>query len=151
MNTRWAWYDGYSHSTWVGNNRRKWTVIPVWFLHVHRLTGGAWNSFLNEVWELFVDFNYPPCCWTSLAHVIGNLTLSIVTRTCGSSSLKAVTLVLLFSILSKPASSHLSNTQPQSLERRLPFLPCSVSCDVSPRGRFVSYHVFITRRSTMVV
>lgn len=92
------------------------------------------NSFLNEVWEFLVDFNYPSYCWTSLAHIIENW-LCII-RTTGISSLKAVTLVLFFLILSKLTSSHPSNIQPQKLGRELKFFHYCIFCDLSLCGSF---------------
>ena len=54
----------------AGNNRNNSYTSLV--LTCSQAQEGAWNSLLNEVWEFFVDFNYPSSCWTSLARIIEN-------------------------------------------------------------------------------
>jgi len=54
----------------AGNNRNN--SYPSLVLTCSQAQEGAWNSLLNEVWEFFVDFNYPSSCWTSLARIIEN-------------------------------------------------------------------------------
>lgn len=112
----------------AGNNRRKWTVIPGCFSQVHRLKERAWNSFLNEVWEFFVDFNYPSCCWTSLAHIIENW-LCII-RTTGIFSLKAVTLLLIPHSLKTYQQSSLKYTTSETGEKDRKFFHYYISCDL---------------------
>ena len=123
------------------NNRRKWTIIPVWFLHVHRLTEGARNSSLNEVWEFFVDFNYPSQSWTSLAHIVEN---RLYIRTTGIPSWEAVPLVLLIPHSLKTHLHHLSNTQCQELGRNNWNSSVTVFPVISAyMGAFVSYYLCI--------
>lgn len=96
---------------------------------------GAWNSFLNEVWEFFVDFNYPSYCWTSLADVIENW-LCII-RTTGISSSEAVTLGLLIPhSLRTYQQPSLKHTTLETGEKQLKFFHCPGSCDFSLGRRF---------------
>lgn len=96
---------------------------------------GAWNSFLNEVWEFFVDFNYPSYCWTSLADVIENW-LRII-RTTGISSSEAVTLGLLIPhSLRTYQQPSLKHTTLETGEKQLKFFHCPGSCDFSLGRRF---------------
>lgn len=90
---------------------------------------GAWNSFLNEVWEFFVDFNYPSYCWTSLVDIIENW---LCNRTTGIPSSEAVTLV--FSIphsLQAHQQPPLRHTTLEVGKKKLKFFQCCISCDFS--------------------
>lgn len=137
----WGWkqWKINSHPSLVLTGwRRRWKVILVWF------TGsrGAWNSFLNEVWEFFVDFNYPSYRWTSLAHVIGNW-LCII-RTTGVSSSEAVTLVLLTlcPLMNIPVVT--PQIQPQKPGRKNQNSSITIFSVGVYMGDFVSHHIFVT-------
>lgn len=121
----------------AGNNRNN--SYPSVVLTCSQAQEGAWNCFLNEIWEFFVDFNYPSSCWTSLAHVIENWLYII--RTTGISSLEAVTLVLLIPCSLKTYRQPPSNRQPQKLARKSPNSSITTfPVKAAYMEAFVSYH-----------